>query len=137
MRVRLRQGLEWLEGRVAEWLSHRAVYAHEWSTSPLEALNSQIHRCARKDVAFACSYIARADIALLVYDLGYAVRRARPRRPRALCGAGGRRGAPRAAACLTQDGCTLAPAAWPLFFPGGLLALGLHAASRHEAWRDT
>ena len=56
-----------------------SVYVHTYSTSPLEATNSQIHQLAPKAVHFAHSYIARADAALLGEVLGHEVRQVSPR----------------------------------------------------------
>ena len=50
--------------------ANASVYVHTYSTSPLEATNSQIHQLAPKSLHFAHSYIARADAALLGEVLG-------------------------------------------------------------------
>jgi hypothetical protein len=53
--------------------ANAALYAHAFSTSPLESINSRIHRSAPKRIDLPGSYLPRADTALLVYAIGHEV----------------------------------------------------------------
>lgn len=69
-----RQGAAWLRARLRDMVTHKDVYLHPFSTSPIESINSQIHNKAPKHKALPASYVPRADAAILIAGMGCEVR---------------------------------------------------------------